>query len=129
MSKEKIEIQYPKCLAYFWNDETNQLNMMAVEIEVYKTSDTTFEVNIINLSHPELLDTAHKYNTFLDSLKGEVPNYKKYSDSDIVVVYNGEILEYKPYTDEELERCKRNREELEKSPFAQKLFSKFERNE
>lgn len=110
MSKEKVEIEYPKGLAYYWNDETNQLNMMYIEIEVYKISDTKVEIDIVDFSHPELLNTTHKYNTFIRDIKShaeEVSDYD-YQDSDVIVIYNGEVLEYKQYTDEELERIKRN---------------------
>ena len=63
--KEKIEIKYPKTLAYYWNDEINKLDVTPVEIEVYKISDTKVEINIVDFKHPEVLDTTHKYNTFV----------------------------------------------------------------
>lgn len=111
--KEKIEIKYPKTLAYYWNDEINKLEVIPVEIEVFKISETEVEINIINLNS-EILNTTHKYNTFLKYLKSEakkVSNYN-YQDSDVSVVYKGELLKYKQYTEEELERNKKNNEEL-----------------
>lgn len=112
--EEKVEIQYPKTLAFYWDDETNKLNVTPVEIEVYKISDTKVEINIVDFKHPEVLDTTHKYNTFVRNLKGyakEVSDYN-YQDLDVSVIYEGKILEYKQYTGEELERIKKNNEEL-----------------
>ena len=111
--KEKIEIKYPKTLAYYWNDEINKLEVIPVEIEVFKISETEVEINIINLNS-EILNTTHKYNTFLKYLKSEakkVSNYN-YQDSDVSIVYKGELLECKQYTEEELERNRKNNEEL-----------------
>lgn len=112
--KERVEIQYPKTLAFYWNDEINKLDVTPVEIEVYKISDTKVEINIVDFKHPEVLDTAHKYNTFVRNLKAyakEVSDYN-YQDLDVSVIYEGKILEYKQYTEEELERIKNNNEEL-----------------
>lgn len=111
--KEKIEIKYPKTLAYYWNDEINKLEVIPVEIEVFKISETEVEINIINLNS-EILNTTHKYNTFLKYLKLEAKKVSDYNyqDSDVSVVYKGELLEYKQYTEEELERNRKNNEEL-----------------
>ena len=116
--KEKIEIKYPKTLAYYWNDEINKLEVIPdtdsiVWIRTKSISKKVYNDNIINLNS-EILNTTHKYNTFLKYLKSEakkVSNYN-YQDSDVSIVYKGELLECKQYTEEELERNRKNNEEL-----------------